>query len=715
MSLHSPRLEILAPAGGPEQLHAAVYAGADAVYLGAGTLNARRGATGFCREELEDGIRLCHRHGVAVHLALNTVTFDDDYEQARQIIAFACKNAVDAIIVQDIGLAAYIRASAPDMPLHASTQMSIHSLAGCRQAAEWGFSRVVLSRELSGEEIEYICAHSPIETEVFVHGALCMSVSGQCYMSAQLGQRSGNRGSCAQPCRLPFACGECTHALSLRDMSHIEHIPSMMQMGVASVKIEGRLKRAEYVAAAVTACRMMRDEGRVSEDILALLRAEFSRSGFTDGYFTARRGRTMFGLRTGEDAATSAHHAKAHELYKTPFQRVAVDFSLTAHTGKPLEMSITDGEHTLSLEGAVVQEAARTPLSREAACEKISRTGGTPCLVRTIDTDISEGCAVSFGELNRMRAQLVGQLLDKRAERAPLPCSFSSEGEKLPYRAEGKPHALSIVVRSASQLGKESIALLKRRANPCDIIYLPLEQCCCDDEDTLRLLDSDLTVGVQLPRAFFGQEDKIRSLLQSAAERGINHALAMNVAHIPLIREAQMALHIGFGLNTVSTATLCEFEKLGAVDCELSHEMERTQIKQLSASLPRGILAWGHIPAMLTRNCPARLSACREDRLCSLRDRRGECWPVRCSFGASEVFNPIALCIMDSFPHFAAADRIFLRFSVENSVETGEILSLMVDFLTPESNIAHTREYMLQKLKALGMRTTAGCFTRSVL
>ena len=290
------KIEILAPAGSHEQLVAAVRAGADAVYLGAGGLNARRNAENFSDyARLREAVEYCHASGVEVHLTANILVRDDEWSAARELTEQACALGVDAVIVQDAGLARYIRAAAPGLVMHASTQMSLHTPGGAMAAAEMGFQRAVLSRELSGREIAEITAASPIETEVFIHGALCMCVSGQCLFSAVLGGRSGNRGLCAQPCRLPFrVTGDKSGfdgCMSLKDMSHIGHIPDLEKWGVRSIKIEGRMKRPEYVAAAVTACRLMRDEGEVPPDLAQKLTAVFSRSGFTDGYFTGKRGR----------------------------------------------------------------------------------------------------------------------------------------------------------------------------------------------------------------------------------------------------------------------------------------------------------------------------------------------------------------------------------------------------------------------------------------
>ena len=393
-------IEILAPAGSREQLIAAVRSGADAVYLGAGGLNARRNAENFPDfARLRDAVEYCHSSGVAVHLTANILVRDDEFAAARELVEEACRLGVDAVIVQDAGLARYIRTAAPELVMHASTQASLHTPGGAVAAAEMGFKRAVLSRELSGKEIAAITAVSPIETEVFIHGALCMCVSGQCLFSAVLGGRSGNRGLCAQPCRLPFrVTGDKSGfdgCMSLKDMSHIEHIPALEAMGVSSVKIEGRMKRPEYVAAAVTACRLMRDEGEVPPDIAEKLTAVFSRSGFTDGYFTGKRGRGMFGTRTKDDVVSASPKLlnSLHALYKTEYSRVPVQMNLTAtDENKPSVLEVSDGDgHFVRVMGENPQPTRSAPFSGEYAAKILGKTGGTPFFAETIHAEAGEG------------------------------------------------------------------------------------------------------------------------------------------------------------------------------------------------------------------------------------------------------------------------------------------------------------------------------------
>jgi len=284
-------IEILAPAGSPESLTAAMNTGADAVYLGLRGFSARRNAKNFNEEELYEAARLCRLSGVKLFLTLNTLVFDDELPELCKAVQTAKEAGVDAIIVQDLGVLSAVKEAG--ITAHASTQMTVNSVSGAKMAKNLGFSRVVLARELSFTEIVEITTSVNIETEVFIHGALCVSVSGQCYMSAFFGGRSANRGLCAQPCRLNFKTGKTDYALSLKDLSIIKSIKKLEQAGVTSVKIEGRMKSPEYVAAAVTACVKARAGEPYDEKAL---KAIFSRGGFTDGYFTGST-RAMHGFR----------------------------------------------------------------------------------------------------------------------------------------------------------------------------------------------------------------------------------------------------------------------------------------------------------------------------------------------------------------------------------------------------------------------------------
>ena len=353
------RPEILAPAGSEEALPAALRCGADAVYLGTKRFNARRSADNFEEASLTDAAFLCHSRGAKLYLTLNTLLSDAETDDARRTIEAAARAGVDALIVQDMGVARLARENC-DIPLHASTQTSVQTDAGVRMLRDMGFSRVVVPRELRREELSEIRNKTDLEIETFVHGALCMCVSGQCLLSAVFGGRSGNRGLCAQPCRLPFAAsGGTGYDLSLKDLSLLPHLRELRDMGIDSFKIEGRMKRPEYVAAAVTACRAALD-GAQDDEIFGLLRRVFSRSGFTDGYYTGNLGRAMFGTRQKEDVTAAQGALTAlQKLYETQRALYPADFTFVCRAGGPIRLTAESGAARVTVYGETPAAAQR--------------------------------------------------------------------------------------------------------------------------------------------------------------------------------------------------------------------------------------------------------------------------------------------------------------------------------------------------------------------
>ena len=386
--------EILAPAGTREALTAAVRCGANAVYLGGKLLNARRNAENFDDEALKEAVRYCHERGVKVYLTLNTLVRDAELKDAEHMLALSCESGIDALIIQDLGIARLAQSCAPGIPLHASTQMSVQTLAGLEELKGLGFTRAVLPRELTLEEITALASESPVELEIFIHGALCMCVSGQCYLSAMLGSRSGSRGLCAQPCRLPFAAPGGTGAdLSLKDLSLIPYIRTLHEAGVLSFKIEGRMKRPEYVAAAVTACRQALENGKPEGALSRQLQAVFSRSGFTDGYYTGQRGRAMFGTRSRENVSAAAPVLKElSRLYEKERPLIGVAFSFTMRPGIPLTLTAEARGQSARVQSEKLPEAALTrPLTKVEVTRQLSKCGGTPYYAQSVYCDLAPG------------------------------------------------------------------------------------------------------------------------------------------------------------------------------------------------------------------------------------------------------------------------------------------------------------------------------------
>lgn len=680
-------LEILAPAGGIECIQPAVRAGADAVYIGASRFSARSSAHNFDEQQLRETVNYCHRNGTAVHLACNTIVHDDEIDSALKIIESACEIGVDALIMQDIGLISLVRKAAPDMPVHGSTQLSVHTRRGVEYLYKMGLTRVVLSRELSKKEIEEIARDCPVELEVFVHGALCMSVSGQCYFSAVLGSRSGNRGGCAQPCRLPFLVkGGTGHDLSLKDLSVIGHLRELEEMGIASAKIEGRMKRPEYVAAAVAACRESLDNGFVSDDKMEMLCSVFSRSGFTDGYYKGKTGIEMFGIRSKEnvEAADSKIFGRIHELYKNERQHIPVDFSLSVKSDKPSVLTATDEDgNTVNSQGAVPEKARTAPLDKQRCEKSLSKTGGTPYILNDLKCDIDEGLMLSSSAINSMRNQCLEAL--------------SAEREK--------PH--SILWKGAEKYSSEKRNIKRPdryrvRFTDDDIldefldselIYVP---CTFSDDKLEALMERGFAVALDVPRGMFGIENKIFERMKQAQKLGINEVLANNIAVIEMAHQLGMDIHGGFGLNAANTQTLCYFESKGMMDCEVSFELTLEQISELGGIMPIGIISAGRLPLMLTRNCPAMNDGkgCKHCKTApSIRDRKGIDFPMKCFGSCTEILNSVPLGMADKRSQMIGINFEVIRLSVENHVEKLETLSLFRRGMTPEKGFTRGLYY----------------------
>lgn len=658
--------EILAPAGSMEALTAAVRSGADAVYIGAKHFSARASAKNFDRQELTAAVSYCHARGVRVYLALNTLLTDDEFEDAVQTVKEACSLPVDAIIVQDIGLASFIRDACPSLRLHGSTQMSVHTPAGAQELYRQGFSRVVLARELSKEEIAEIAQSCPIELEVFVHGALCMSVSGQCYFSSLLGGRSGNRGQCAQPCRLPFSVqGGTGHDLSLKDLSLLHHLGGLRGLGVQSFKIEGRMKRPEYVAASVAAAKKAVRLGFLPYEDTRLLEQVFSRSGFTDGYYEEQLGLKMFGTRTKEDVA-GAQPALLSQIrlqYKDEKQRIPVSFTLQIKKGKPAGLTARDlDSHEAGTQGEIPQDALHAPLDASKCIVQLEKTGGTPFVCRDVRCEIDENLSLPLSQINGMRREVLQKLEQLRAQRPPL--RFKGITAGLPEHTGQK----ELPVRA--RFADTDIPACYRQ---CELVYVPLYT---KEDELSRLMEEGFPLAVEIPRGMFGREQQIITLLKKARARGVTHALAQNIGAIPPAREFGFTVHGGFGLNLMNSLSAEQLRLWGLKDVETSFELTAKKTNALTGQIPRGFLAYGRLPLMLTRNCPAKngnadCTACGHSRY--LTDRKREKFPLQCDYNCTEVLNCVPLCVFDKITGFTRADFCVLRFSVENRVEKEEI------------------------------------------
>lgn len=654
--------EILAPAGSPESLTAAVRCGADAVYIGGKRFSARSNAANFSDGELEEAVSYCHLHGVKLYRAMNTIVFP---EETKGFLSEAEKSAaagVDGLIVQDIGMARLLREVLPDMKLNASTQTTVHTAEGARIARELGFSRVVAARELSLKELEKIIA-AGVETEVFIHGALCMSVSGQCYMSAMIGSRSANRGLCAQACRLPFG-GD--YDLSLKDLCGIPHIKVLADMGAASFKIEGRMKRPEYVAAAVAACRAALDGGEPDLDIL---RSVFSRSGFTDGYLTGKLGGDMFGYRTKEDVAAAASALpKLRETYRreTKARDGAANFYVRMERDKPVRLDMTCRGLTVSAEGACPEEAVNRPADTEYLRRQLDRLGDTVYTLGSLSADIEDGLTVSAAAVNALRREAV-EKMNEAVIAAAKPSGRSPKA--VPELPEPVPEKRREAKKVRIRLYRPEQLPVLNAGGLAEEFAVPLELFEKLPEDITEKL-SDRLIAV-LPR-FTADENALAARLEELQKAGLKCVLCTNIAHIGIGRRFGLKLSGGFGLNITNPWSALAAKELGLSDITASFECRFGQLAKVRGVLPTGAIVYGRLPLMLTRNCP--LKGKRECGSCpgSISDRTGRTFPIMCSNGTSEIFNCVPLMVTDKADKLHA-DFFELDFTEETPAEIKRI------------------------------------------
>ena len=671
--------ELLAPAGGREALVAAVQSGADAVYMGFGAFNARRSARNFSDEEFRTAVSYCHLRGVKVYLTLNTLVTDRELPLLADAARVASECGVDAILVQDWGVLATLQIIIPDVPLHASTQMSLHTLSGVEESARLGMTRAVLARELSRGEISEICANSPIEIETFVHGALCMCYSGQCEMSAVIGRRSGNRGACAQPCRLPYGfSGKANaHPLSLKDACLAPFVPAMMDMGVACLKIEGRMKRPEYVAAVTEIyARLLREHRAPTKDEQKKLALAFSRDGFTEGYYLGARGREMFGTRPENARWPEDWFGELRARYeKEDLRLVPLTFDCTIRAGEPMRLRAEDADgHTLTVTGNVPEAARNRALTAEEVEARLKKTGGTAFTVDFCAVTLDDGLAVSAGALNALRREALSQMEALRTA-APERRAFGFVPPTAVKNSADKP-LLTVSIHKAEQLSEELIALSPAR------VYVPVE--------LLPQLDLSPYLGrteffAVLPRIYRTQDEPmLRALLEDGVKKGVTGVSIANLGHLSLVRGLDITLHGDWALNVYNSAALAFWKKEGLSSACASFELRDAQLRDLSKCLPCEAIIYGRLPLMVTENClNANESGCRyfqerpasvpADGACAsapeLTDRRGEHFPVLRAWGCrSEIENGKILYLADKARDWQSLGLRYacLRFTTES-------------------------------------------------
>ena len=671
-------LELLAPAGSPEAVRAAVTGGADAIYLGYGDFNARRNAKNFSRDELGAAISYCHLHGVKVYLTLNTLLTDRELPVAAEIAAEASRLGADAVLVQDMGVARMLRQAAPDLPVHASTQLTVHNLDGVKKCADLGMTRAVLSRELSKRDIAYICEHSPIEIETFVHGALCMCYSGQCYLSSIIGGRSGNRGLCAQPCRLAYGWeGKANeYPLSLKDASLAHHLQELNEMGVACAKIEGRMKRAEYVYIVTEVyARALREGKNPTEEDVRRLEAAFSRQGFTDGYFMGEKGRQMFGVRQDTKEPKELFDA-ARVAYSRGdcTQRVPVKLYAMIRAGEPVQVGVEDCDGRVVTAAGEEPETARTrELTVEQVEEQLSKTGGTPYLCQGVRALVEPGLSVPVSVLNSLRRQVLDGL---SKQRSALPNRKRGEfkvGARYANRLE--PPQVNVSLRSAAQLAGDLLAL-----KPA-MLSLPAGELAAHPEAAEKVLTHGIALAVELPRICTDRElPALKEQLAKAKELGATDALVGNIGLLSAAAELGFTVRGDFGLPVFNTQAIKEYKRMGLSSVTASFELKLAQIRDLSKAIDTEILAYGRMPLMIMENCiiSNRTGQCTHgcEHTNILTDRKGVQFPVVSAPGCrNEILNSAKLFLADKQADYEKIGlwAVRLYFTTENAFECAAV------------------------------------------
>ena len=659
--------EILAPVGAKEQLYAAVRCGANAVYLGAGDFNARRNAENFTNDDLSEAIKYCHLRNVKVYVTLNTLIFDKEIADLYDCVKSIAKSGADAVIIQDFAVLKAVKDICPEMPIHASTQMAVHNVSGAEFLEKLGFSRIVLARELSLTEIKMIREKVSTELEVFVHGAHCMSASGNCYLSAMLGERSGNRGLCAQGCRLNWQnMHGREYALSLKDMSYLDSINDLQKIGVESFKIEGRMKRPEYVAAAVTSLRKAMNGEFYDKNTL---RSVFSRSGFTDGYLKGERNVSMFGFRSKEDVTSAQPILKDLEtLYKDDIRPNKVDMHLALKRDLPSILKINCGSYSVTVTGEIPQEPRTAPLSYEIALRNLSKLGDTSLYLDSLTFENKDALTLPASAINALRRN-GAELLEKEL------CKVNyTVNDTVPKPLPETKDKSSIQQKRELRIRLESFSQYSEIFNKADMLILKIDDIIKHKEE-IELLP--VKICAELPALIYPEnEEKLLSQLKEIKKMGIVRGSTGNIGGIALLKKAGFHICGNHGLNITNSIALEQYKNFGIDDVTLSFELTEKAIKNMTAPIKSGAYIYGHLPLMLMRACPQKSkNGCEKcNGKTELTDRKGITFPIICHNKIYSVLhNSVPLYIGDK--NLSYLSFVTLYFTKETKKECESIFN----------------------------------------
>jgi len=633
-------MEILSPAGSYEALKSAVSAGADAVYFGSGSFNARINAQNFNDNQICQAVEYAHMNGVLAYATLNTLINDTEINTALETVQNFSNAGIDAFIVQDAGLASLLK-KCTNIPIHASTQMSVHSLDGVKALEQLGFTRVVLARELSKADITYITQNANIETEVFVHGALCMCYSGQCYMSSVIGSRSANRGQCAQPCRLEYQHG---YQLSLKDLCLLEYVDELVQIGVSSLKIEGRMKSPEYVAAVTEQYVHKKDGGKYTKENKDYLAKVFSRDGFTDNYYNNIIKKDMFG--------TKSTSSITHKYDLKPYKKIKISFDIEV-TENNLKIFACDKNITVNIE-ITTEKAENQPTTIKILNENLLKLGNTPFFAEKIEKDLPKDLYIPISKINNARRELCEKLTQNRLKNN----NIFNKIEIKKKQVQTKP------INDIYEIQVHDIRQIPENLEKISKIWLPIK-----DINNINFEKFKNKIGIFLPRIFHDSEQNdIENKLKLIKSFGITDILCPNIGHAELCKRFGLTIHGDYGLNVFNAFSANEYKNLGFKTLTASFELNLIKIQDF-ADENIGILAYGRLPFMITKNCIKSKHNTPE----ILTDRIKKEFLVTCEYGCrNAVWNANVLFLADKDIKNVAFQR--LVFTDENKNQAEKII-----------------------------------------
>jgi len=683
-------LEISSPAGSPEGVIASVQNGADSVYLGFKEFNSCLDAENFTFDEFGRALEYCRVRGVKTYLTLNTLVSDYELPVIAHQVKEANRYGIDAVIIRDFGVMQAVKEVVPEVPLHASADMNVHNLEGVKMAAAMGFSRVTIARELSRKKIIHICRYSPIEIEIFVHGALCMGYSGQSYMSGLLGGKNSNRGPCSEPCQLNYSTAGhvITYPLALKDNCLVRYLEDIESIGVASVKIDGRSKRPEY-SALVTGIysRAVRGVKAPTQESIKMLQKSFSRQGFTDGYYTDRRDINMLGVRDEDKRSDTALFSSTRKSYLNgEFQRVPIRFVGSVKEGKPVKLAAADDMGNSSVVyGPVPEKAFHKEITSAFLQTQLHKTSGTPFVCLGVKGTVEPGLTIPMSAFNEMRREAFAEILEQRK-----PLSMRAEGkyspnwlpdendlpeEDEPVVHSSTPPAITVSLSGENQISDELIELSPK------ILYIPVTEFDFESKMINKLIKNrEITVAVSLPRVIHDNEKKqLTGMLGKAKKLGVNTALVSNIGHIQFAKKHGMVVRGDFGFNVNNSETLYVLQKLGLISATLTFELPLTELRDIVKPIDTELITYGRLPLMITENCIVRncTDACTCDSFTGLIDEQGAVIPVEPDFNCRNiVLNPKKLFMADKKRTISTlgiwAER--LSFTTENAIECVTVL-----------------------------------------